>query len=444
MKGWFEDKAMRSILRNTSFLGLSKGTAAIASLAVLALAARDLGPTGVGFLLLVHSYAMAASSLTHFQSWQVIVRYGSRPLAEGDSEPFKQAVSFALGLDLLTGIGGMLLAMALLPWLAGWFGIPGDLRTPALIYCLLIPTMASGAANGVLRALDRFDLIAWQTPIDAYARLMLVAAAYTLDAPLLVYLIIWAGTDLLGDLYLWSAAVRELRRRGLLNGLRPSLRPSGLQGGWRFAVIVNLTASVNSAWGPVARLLVGGLLSPAATGLFRVASSLIDAVQSPIDLMAKAVHPELMRLDPASAQPWRLMVRTMVLGTLVALLAWAVIGLFGERLLVLVFGNEFAPAAPLLSVLLILPVIATLAFPLPAMFYSLSKPSGPLAANVVGALVFVGSLPFLAAHYGLIGAGFALVLGRLCSFLVMASHLILLYRRRSSAKVGVEAEGQLG
>lgn len=428
---------MRSILRNTSFLGLSKGAAAIASLGVLALAARDLGPAGIGLVLLIHSYAMAASSLTHFQSWQVIVRYGSRPLGDGDAVPFRQAVAFALGLDLLTGLGGMLLAMALLPWLSGWFGIPANLKAPALLYCLLIPTMASGAANGVLRALDRFDLIAWQTPVDAYARLVLVLGAYTMDAPLLVYLLIWASTDLLGDLYLWSAAVRELRRRGLLQGLRPTLRPHGLQGGWRFALAVNLTASVNSAWGPVARLLVGGLLSPAATGLYRIASSLIDAVQSPIDLMAKAVHPELMRLDPGSGRPWHLMVRTMVVGTMVALAAWLLISLAGERILTTIFGAQFAPAAPLLSVLLLLPVIGTLAFPLPAMFYSLGHPGGPLVANIAGVLTFVSSLPFLAAEYGLVGAGLAFVLGRLLSLLVMGGHLLFLYRRRPLAKGGV-------
>lgn len=442
MKRWFEDRAMRSILRNTSLLGISKGAAAVASLAVLALAARDLGPTGVGFLLLVHSYALAASTLTHFQSWQVIVRYGSRPLAEGDPEPFRRAVSFALGLDLLTGFVGMALAMVLLPFLAGWFGIPEELRLPALLYCLLIPTMASGAANGVLRALDRFDLIAWQSPVDAYARLILVVGAFALDLHLTAYVIIWAATDLLGDIYLWSAALRELKRRGLLKGLRPTLRSHGLEGGWRFALTVNLTASVNSAWGPVARLLVGGLLSPAATGLYRVASSIIDAVQSPIDLMAKAVHPELMRYDPASGRPWRLMMRTMVLGTLVALVAWLLIGLFGETLLTLLFGAQFAPAAPLLTVLLILPVIATLAFPLPAMFYSLGRPAGPLVANLIGAVIFVGSLPLLAASHGLVGAGMAMVLGRLVSFLALGALLALYYRRHASG--GVEAGSQLG
>lgn len=432
MNSWFRDSAMRAIVRNTSLLGVSKGAAALATLAVLAVAARDLGPTGVGWLLLVHSYAMAASSLTHFQSWQVIVRFGSRPLVEGDSGPFKRAVSFALGLDLLTGIGGMLLAMALLPWLAGWFGIPAELQTAALLYCLLIPTMASGAANGVLRALDRFDLIALQSPIDAFTRLGLVAVAFLLDQPVLVYLLIWAVSDLLGDLYLWFAAIRELKRRDLLRGIRPRLRSHALDGGWRFALAVNLTASVNSAWGPIARLLVGGLLSPAATGLYRVASSLIDAVQSPIDLMAKAVHPELMRLDPSSRRPWELMLRTMALGTGAALLAWLLIGLFGEQLLRLIFGAAFAPAAPLLFVLLILPVIATLAFPLPAMFYSLGWPSGPLVANIVGALIFVGSLPLLTARMGLVGAGVAIVLGRFVSLLVMSGSLAFLYRRSRS------------
>ena len=39
-----------------------------------------------------------------------------------------------------------------------------------------------------------------------------------------------------------------------------AMRAQGLEGGWRFAFTVNLTASVNSAWGPVARLRVGGLL----------------------------------------------------------------------------------------------------------------------------------------------------------------------------------------
>jgi O-antigen/teichoic acid export membrane protein len=128
----------------------------------------------------------------------------------------------------------------------------------------------------------------------------------------------------------------------------------------------------------------------------------------------------------------------------VALLAWLLIGLLGDRLLSLVFGPAFAPAAPLLTVLLMLPVIATLAFPLPAMFYSLGKPGGPLVANILGALIFVCSLPLLTASKGLVGAGLAFVAGRLVSLLTMGALLAWHYHRRPQAKVGVEAQGRLG
>ena len=45
------------------------------------------------------------------------------------------------------------------------------------------------------------------------------------------YLAIWFLTDLIGDLLLWILAIRELRSKKLLQGLRPTLRPDGLEGG---------------------------------------------------------------------------------------------------------------------------------------------------------------------------------------------------------------------
>ena len=39
-----------------------------------------------------------------------------------------------------------------------------------------------------------------------------------------------SGTDLGGDLFLWFLAWRELKRRRLLSGIRPTLRPNSLPG----------------------------------------------------------------------------------------------------------------------------------------------------------------------------------------------------------------------
>ena len=53
----------------------------------------------------------------------------------------------------------------------------------------------------------------------------------------------------------------------------------------------------DGGWGPIARLIVGGLLGEAAAAIYRVAASLADSAQKPADLLAKAYYPEVVRMD---------------------------------------------------------------------------------------------------------------------------------------------------
>ena len=110
-------------------------------------------------LILITSYAKAASGLTMFQSWQLVVRYAGQILTGRGSEQFKEATGFALALDVISGFGGMVLAILLLPLVAGWFGIAEQYLVVAMVYCTLLPTMGAATAVGVLRSLNRFDLI---------------------------------------------------------------------------------------------------------------------------------------------------------------------------------------------------------------------------------------------------------------------------------------------
>ena len=99
MRHWFKDQHFQSVLKNTSYLAVSKGIAGLAGLAVLAFAGRSLGVLQLGILILIVSYAKAASGLSKFQSWQLVVRYSGQVLAKGDTTQFKEGVGFALGLD---------------------------------------------------------------------------------------------------------------------------------------------------------------------------------------------------------------------------------------------------------------------------------------------------------------------------------------------------------
>jgi O-antigen/teichoic acid export membrane protein len=429
MKHWFKDQHFRSLLRNSSYLGGSKIVAALCGVATMAFAGRGLGVVLFGTLILITSYVKAVSGITKFQSWQLIVRYGGHGVAHGDPEHFKIATGFAFALDMMSGIAGMLIGAALLPFIGEWVGIGPEYLWLGMLYCTLLPIMGAATPDGVLRVLDRFDLMSWQGTVNPIARAILAGIAFAAGAGLPVYVAIWFATDLLGNLYAWYLGWRELRRNGLLEGIRPTLRPSVLPGAWRFAIDVNLTLSVDAIWGPVGRLVVGGLLGPAGAALFRVASMLADIAQKPADLLAKAFYPEIIRMDLTTKAPWKFMVRATALVSAIALLAILVMVVAGKPLMALIFGKQFLGAYEPLLILMAIPFIGVFTFALSPMLYALGRSAAPLKAKLLGSVVFFVAIAPLSWRWQVIGAAIALVLAHLVNAATMIIQLRKEHRR---------------
>jgi O-antigen/teichoic acid export membrane protein len=289
--------------------------------------------------------------------------------------------------------------------------------------------MGAATPTGVLRALDRFDQISWQGTVTPISRLILVLAAFFTAAPFGAYVAAWYVTDLAGDLYGWFLAWRELRRRGLLEGIRPTLKPDSLPGAWRFAIHVNLNATVQAAWGPIARLVIGGLLGPAGAALFRAASSLSDAAAKPSDLLAKAFYPEVVRMDLTSKKPWKLMLRGTAFAGGVAALAILILLFGGKPIVSLLFGDQFLGAYDALLILMVVPFISVFSFPLPPMLYALDRPDAPVTARVIGSAVFFLGIAPLSWRFGVIGAAIAFVMGSAATVVAMMWQLRLEHRR---------------
>src|SRR4051812_32474707 len=190
MKHWFKDQHFRSLLRNSSYLGVSKIVAALCGIATLAFAGRGLGVILFGTLILITSYVKAVNGIARFQSWQLIVRFGSHGVAEGDPEHFKVATGFAFALDVVSGLAGLIIGAALLPLIAGWVGIGRDYLWLGIFYCTLLPIMTSATPDGVMRVLDRFDLMSWSDTVTPISRALLVAAAFAGGASFTTYVAI--------------------------------------------------------------------------------------------------------------------------------------------------------------------------------------------------------------------------------------------------------------
>ncbi|HEY0270844.1 MAG TPA: lipopolysaccharide biosynthesis protein [Sphingomonas sp.] len=438
MRRWFADGVFRTVLRNAGYLASSKLVGAALGLIALACAGHGLSPALFGVLMLIHSYANGAGALVKFQTWQFIVRHAAPALQREEQEAARDVVRFATGLDLASGLIGMAAAMAALPLLAPRFGMTGASFWLALGYCTLVPTMTAATPTGVLRVLDRFDLIAGQqivTPaLRAAGALLSLVGGFGFTG----FVIAWYVGDLAGDLVLWVLAARELRRRDMLRALRPGLFATArrLPEAWSFVWTTNVAHSVYAAWGPLSNLLVGSMVGPAAAGLYKIASTFLDSAGKPADLLARGFYPEIMRLDPASPRPWHLAVRTGLLAGAIGLAVAAILFVGGKPLIALAFGHKYLAAFGLLKLMALSLVVSMASFPLESLLYMVGRQRAYLVSQLLAAGGYLLLLVLLVHLRGLPGAGIALLAGTMLSAILTFLPVWTSYRRHVRADGG--------
>lgn len=433
MKQWFADGVFRTILRNAWYLASTKLVGAGLGLLALALAGRGLTPTLFGLLMIIHIYATGAGGLVKFQSWQYIVRYATPALLHGDRDHAQDVIRFAFGLDLVSGLIGMIGAMLLLPMLAPSFGIDGSHLLMTLLYCTLIPTMTEATATGTLRVLDRFDLIAAQQVVTPLLRGVGAVVAYLGHFGLVGFVATWYIADLAGDLTLWAFAVRELRRRDMLGALRPGLFEVArrLPNSWSFVWTTNIAHSIYAAWGPLSNLVVATVLGPIAAGLYKIASTLVDSANKPADLLRRGYYPEIMRLDPRERRPWLLGARTGILAGGAGLIVVAVVLLGGRPLIAFAFGQKYLASFDVLRLMIFSLALQLATFPLESLLYMAGRQRAALIAQTIAVVAYLTFLTLLTQHYGLPGAGIAYLLGTFVVGCCMLIPTVMAYRQRN-------------
>jgi O-antigen/teichoic acid export membrane protein len=257
---------------------------------------------------------------------------------------------------------------------------------------------------------------------------LLVFVAVSQEWPFASFVAIWFITDLGGDMLLWLIAWREVKRRELHRGIRPTLRPR-LPDAWSFAIKINLTQSLEVSWGPVARLIVGGLLGPASAALYRVAASLADSARKPADLLAKVFYPEVVRMDLATKKPWRLMMRGTALAGAIGLSGVLLLVIGGRPLIGALFGAQFLGVYPVLLIMVAVPLIAIVSFPLAPMLYALHKPGAPLKARIAATSLYFVIVAPLCWRFDVQGAALALVIGHVAMIFILLWQLRGEHRR---------------
>lgn len=442
MKKWFSDGAFRTILRNSAYLGSSNVVSALLGLLALSCAGKGMTPAMFGVLVIIQSYTKAISDFVKFQTWQFVVQYGTPALEKNDSQQFRDVISFSFGLDIASGAVAIIGGMVLLPFISHSLGLDSNSFWLAVLYCTLIPSMASSTPTGILRVVNRFDLMAVQQATKPFLRALGSVVVYYNHWGFAGFVVTWYASNLIGGSMYWWFAARELRRRNIRDALRPRLFAPArrIKGAWGFVWATNIAHSIWAARNSCSTVLVGIILGPAAAGLFKIAMTFFDAAGTPASLLKKSFYPEVMRLDPKTKQPWQLGLKSAFLAGGVGLLVAAVFILSGKPLISFVFGLKYLQAYELIQIMLAAIVVSMVGFPLEALLLMAGKQRIFVTTQTIASVLYIVLLIVFSHMFGVIGAAFAYFSGQCLDILSSLGPTIQAYRRRHSLNFNVPSK----
>ena len=331
-----------------------KGVGAVLSLVYLAIATRTLGVEAFGQFALILGTAQALVALVGFQTWQIVVRHGMEHLQADAQDRLRDVLGFALVLDFGGALVGCLLALVGMSLLGDYFGWSEAMQTSALLFAIVMLLSIRSTAKGVLRLYDRFRTGAMADAVTPVARLVGALIVLFTEPSVVGFLIAWAAAEVVTAAVTWWTAARTAKGAMTLRRL-PKLRKVLAEnpGLGKFAAITNVNFTLGAVSKQFSTIIVGLFAGAAAAGQYRLAFQLGAALAKVSELLARAVYAELTRVHFGDAREnlSKLFRSAVRFSMLAAVAVVAILLLVGKPALLLVAGEEFAGAYPLLLLL---------------------------------------------------------------------------------------------
>jgi O-antigen/teichoic acid export membrane protein len=386
---WGQDNLLGKVLRNSVHLFSSNTISLALSVLQSILAARLLGPAGFGLVGIVMGYASTVNGLFSFRMSELVVRYGGEYLEKKEHDKASALMKSAMFGEGLVSLLAFVFVVITAGLAARYISKTPDTAWMFVAYSIgLLANFNTETSTGILQVTDKIKLQGTINLIQSIVTSAIIAAAFFLKGSLFIVLLAYLlGKAILG-LGLFIFAQIQLHRvlgngwmREPISSL-PSIREL-----FRFAFNSNISATLILIFRESEILWVGYFLTNEAAGYYKAAYAIASLLSVPANPLILSTYPEINKLIVQKAWP-----RLRDFLRKVTTLAFAynmAIGLgfliFG-RWLLLIYGEQYAPAYPALLALLVGLIFNYTLFWNRPLLLSLGLPEFPLKATLVAGL----------------------------------------------------------
>ncbi len=412
----------RRVLRNFGVVLRGRSIAAIFTLTATALMARALSATDFGLVILLHTYVLAVRGILNFRTFEVIVKFGVPLHTSGDKTGLRRLLHTTTLIDVMASLAATLLGVSVASFAGGFLHWDAGMISFATLYSLVMLTTAIGTPNGVLRLYDRFDTLSIWYTVGPTIRITGVTIAWLTDADIRVFIVVWAIAFVVENCWLFVRGHRELSKHlgwSLWRGQNWQTIPATSSEFRRFIAMVYWQTNVDLLPKHLSVLLAGGLLGPAAAGMFRLARDFSSILSKPAMMLREVLFPDLTRMLHNNAKGFHELGFKAVVVAGVAGLVLVMLSIPAATPILGIIGQEYTPAAPLLTLMLVAATFELAGSPLRAAAYAMGRVAQVLRIHVLSVSIYFGLFYLLTPVVGLKSPGVAASIGSLLTLLLM-------------------------
>jgi O-antigen/teichoic acid export membrane protein len=408
----------RRILKNGGWLLAPKSIGAVLSLVYLALIARSLGPTRFGTFALMFSFAQSVAGIAAFQTWQIIIRYGSQPFLEGRLDKIAQLIYLCVLLDVTALIIGTAISGSTVGWLSGRLGWDSSMQWEIFALTFLLMLSSRSTPTGLLRLFDNFKFAAFIDSLVPILRFIGVLLVYSWEPTASKYLIIWVLSESLPTIVIWAFIMLRIHLPAGQIRVQDTLKYTATFPDFlTYAFWSSVNSSLRFMNQQTIIVVVGFFTNAASAGFFRLGHQLGQVLARISDGLSMAFFLEFAKVDAkmgaTGAEP--LVKRTLLITIMSSLCILVLLLLGGRAALLLVFGAEFLPAFPFVMILGTAAAVQVGSMAFEPVLMSRGYAKLTVLANLAGALSMILFLALLLPQYKALGAAIAVLLSALIS-----------------------------
>lgn len=205
----------KNLLSNAFSAFVGDSGAAVINLIIVIVLIKLIGNDGYGILILSQSYMLIIDVLLNVQSWKGVIQYGQKSLIENNKNDFLGYIKIGCILDISTAIIGGICSILLASVVGHVLGWSDELILCSEIFSLTIFSHFSGTPTGILRILNKFNLVAIQKIISAIIKLFAFTMFLILRGSISAVdaVIIYTVADIIGNLLLIFFAIHIFRKK---------------------------------------------------------------------------------------------------------------------------------------------------------------------------------------------------------------------------------------